>query len=186
MGKALRKIIIPVVVMTALFFGGINALFGADISANTTFTLDDYSVGAESQFDLQFRTSGVGTTIDQIVIDFSQFGTGNNDFDLSNLSTNAADYNYEFFDTDPTTVTIDNSLKIISFTGAAINIPNGNTQRIYFTKTGSHFLRNDTDVQTNAIPVWLVSCFQGQRMGCRVEAGPAIVHKGDVRIAVEV
>jgi len=99
MNYKLKFTLFPILFIVAMFFIGESVVFGADISANTTFTLDDASVAAETGYTLTFDTSATIGIRDQVRIDFSAFGTSSTDFDLSNVSTVIGNYNFSNFGT---------------------------------------------------------------------------------------
>ena len=95
----LKSVVVPVLILFATFLLGITAVFGADISGNTTFNLDVADFAAETGFTLTFDTSATTGVRDQVRIDFSAFGDSSTGFDLSNVSTNTANYNFSNFGT---------------------------------------------------------------------------------------
>jgi hypothetical protein len=146
-----RKIVFPCLLFLALFFLGGSVLFGSPPDIPTTFLLSDNGTRAESQFDLTFTTDLDATDYQVIQIFFNGFGTSGTDFDLSNVSTNPADYIFQNFDINPTTITIDNVAKVITFSNANIIAGTPNTR--IASNNPAFFIRNDEDVETQSINI---------------------------------
>ncbi|MGQ9616423.1 MAG: hypothetical protein ACUVWJ_08490, partial [Spirochaetota bacterium] len=151
--KRIRNTFLFFNLLLFIFLSSISSILGGDISGNTTFTLDDSSVAAETGFTLTFDTSTDGGTRDRVRIDFSNFGTTSTDFNLNGVSTNLSDYSFTNFDTNPDTVSVDNTNKWITFTGCSISAGKSGVQIVYNDNPGSHYIRNDIDASTNNIVI---------------------------------
>ena len=101
----------------ALFLGG-RVLYGADISGSLTIASTTRKAGSPTTHDITFTTSGSGAG-DEIVIDFSAYGTGAlNGFDLSGATLVGTFFSG--FTTDPTGISVNNTAaKTVTFTGAS-------------------------------------------------------------------
>jgi len=88
MSRRLKLTLFPLLFVFGVVFMGASGLFGDNISSSTSFSLTNTTANVETGFDLQFDTSENLGSRNEIIIDFSFFGSGAaaSDFDLQNLS----------------------------------------------------------------------------------------------------
>lgn len=75
----------------------------------------DDTAGATTDYSITF-TPATGEAAN-VTVDFSAFGTAGNDMDLTGVSTNINDYSFTGFSVNATGVSVNNTTKIIVFTG---------------------------------------------------------------------
>ena len=114
-------------------------------STTTPAVTTDYSAG--------FNYNGFGAA--NVIFDFSTFGTGSgNGINLSAVSSNATDYVFTGFVVSPDTVTADNAVKTVTFSGG--NLSNG-AYTIDNLVSGIGWRMTNATAGTNSVNVMIAS-----------------------------
>jgi len=111
-------------------------------------TLADDRAGATTDYEISFTPkTGEATAVS---IDFSAFGTTGIDMILSAVSTNISDYLFTGFSVNPTGVVVNDTTKIITFTGGTTTKDTEHTIINSIPGTGL-VITNDQDAETKKI-----------------------------------
>jgi len=133
-------------------------LSGSSVKAGAITNIDvtpvSVTVGVTTDYSAGFTcTTAEAATV---TFDFSAFGTGANDMDLSGCSTVIGDYTFAGFTADPSGVTVDNTAKTIAFTGGTVASPGAMTIDNAVAGTGWR-IRNDKNAETKNVGVTTAS-----------------------------
>jgi len=110
----------------------------------------DPTAGVITDYSISFTPPT--SEISSVLIDFSAFGTTGTDMVLSGVSTNIGDYSFGGFLGDPTGVTVNDSAKIITFTGGRTKKNVANTIANAVPGTGL-VITNDQDAETQNVTI---------------------------------
>ncbi|MBA7602136.1 hypothetical protein ES703_09222 [subsurface metagenome] len=141
---------ISVLMITSLALILAVPLASADEIAAIDVAPDDNTAGATTDYNITFTpATGEATSV---VIDFSAFGTTANDMVLTGVSTVIESYSFTGFASSPTGVTVDDSLKTITFTGGTTTAGEVHTITNATPGTGLR-ITNDRDAETQDVEI---------------------------------
>ena len=141
------------VLFTLVLALGVSLVTAVPVSAaitNIAVTPADYAAGSTTDYSITFTPdTGEATSV---VIDFSAFGSTGTDMVLTGVSTTIGDYSFTGFSVDPTAVTVDDSTKIVTFTGGNTTAVTEHTIVNAVAGTGL-VITNDQDAETQNVTI---------------------------------